>query len=87
MITVFNRKELCSTYRMESQSRIRQILAENGIDYQIKTVNRKSPSPMAAGSRAHTGTLGEKLGMEYEYIIYVRKDDYDRASGIISSGR
>ncbi|MEI3219731.1 MAG: hypothetical protein V8S08_09155 [Lachnoclostridium sp.] len=86
MITVINRKELC--IRIVWNLRLRSwTFLQNGIDYQIKTVNRKSPSPMAAGSRVHTGTLGEKLGMEYEYIIYVRKEDYDKASGIISSGR
>lgn len=83
MITLFNRKELISTYDMGEQSEIRDILAQNMIDYDIKTLNRKSPSPLAAGSRARTGTFGEKLDLEYEYTIYVKKDDYEEAAYLI----
>lgn len=83
MITLFNRKELISTYDMGEQSEIRDILAQNKIDYDIKTLNRKSPSSLAAGSRARTGTFGEKLDLEYEYTIYVKKDDYEEAAYLI----
>ena len=84
MLTIFNRKELCITYSLEEQANIRNILCENQIDYQIKTVNRRSPSPVAAGTRARTGTFGENPGLAYEYIIYVKKDDYEKASHVIS---
>lgn len=83
MIHIFNRKELYITYSMQSQAKIRNVLAENGIDYHVKVVNRKSPSPLAAGSRARTGTFGEKLELEYEYIFYVKKEDYERASLLV----
>ncbi|MCU6686522.1 hypothetical protein OCV99_08170 [Dorea acetigenes] len=84
MITIFNRKELITVYSMQSQAKMRDILTENGIDYKIRVVNRKSPSPMAAGSRAHTGTFGENLAMEYEYIFYVKREDVARASHLVS---
>lgn len=83
MITILNRKELISTFDMQKQSEIRSILSQNNIDYDIKTINRKSPSPMAAGSRARTGTLGENLSFEYEYTVYVKKSDYDTACHLI----
>ena len=37
MITIFNRKELISTYSMEQQAQIRSLLAANNIPYYIKT--------------------------------------------------
>lgn len=83
MITIFNRKELCITFDMKEQSRVRDILATNKIDYTIKTTNRMSPSPMAAGSRARTGTFGQDTGAMYEYKIYVHKNDYEEAVHLI----
>lgn len=83
MITILNRKELTITFSMKKQWEVRDILQAHNIDYSIKTINRKSPSPFSTGSRARTGTLGESLEMSYEYIIYVRKQDYEEASHLI----
>ena len=83
MITVMNRKELIATYDMRVQSEVRDLLAHNHIDYQVKVVNRKSSSPIGPEMRAYTGTMGEKLDMEGEYIIYVKKDEYDAAWEVI----
>lgn len=83
MITALNRKELVITFDMAEQARVREILAANKIDYKVKTVNRMSPSPMAAGSRSYTGTLGQNKDTMYEYIIYVHKNDYEKAKGLI----
>ena len=78
MITVFNRKEVCTTYSMQEQSEIRSLLAQQGIKYSVKTINRKSPSPMA-------GSFGEDLSKMYEYIFYVHKDDLEKAKHIVYS--
>lgn len=78
MITIFNRKEVCTTYSMQEQSEIRSLLAQQGIKYSIKTINRKSPSPM-------TGSFGEDLSKMYEYIFYVHKDDIKKAKHIVYS--
>lgn len=83
MITVLNRRELVSTYDMKRQAGIREILAQNNIDYTYKIVNRDSPSPIGAGTRAYMGTWGEKAELTNEYTFYVKKCDYDRAIGLI----
>lgn len=80
MITILNRKELITTYNTEEQARVRDILAVNGIDYKIKVVNRMSPSPMAAGTRVRTGTFGQSQENMNEYVIYVKKVDYEKAN-------
>ncbi len=79
MITIFNRKELTIAFSMKRQSEIREILRVNNIDYHIKTINRKSPSVFSTGERARTGTYGENLELSCEYIIYVKKQDYEQA--------
>jgi len=79
MITIFNRRQLLVTFQMKTQTRMREMLADHHIEYTVKTVNRRSPSPFSAGSRAYTGTVGEHLSEEYEYIFYVKKEDYEKA--------
>lgn len=83
MITVFNRKELTVTFDLSEQTRIRKVLAEEGIDYTVKTVNRLSASSFSAGSRVRTGTYGQNTDAMIEYIIYVKKADYERASHLL----
>ena len=83
LITIFNRKELIITFDMQRQAKIRDLMVQYSIPYSIKVINRKSPSPFDAGSRARTGTFGENLQLEYEYIIYVKKIDYEKANAII----
>lgn len=84
MITVFNRKELISTYDKKKQAEVRDLLSQFKIPYSINVINRKSPSPFGAGSRARTGTFGENLQLEYQYIIFVRTVDYEKADAVIS---
>lgn len=84
MITIFNRKMLISTYDMKKQEEIRNLLGQFKIPYSINVVNRKSPSPFYTGSRARMGTFGENLKLEYQYTIFVKKADYEKAYAIIS---
>ncbi len=83
MITIFNRKELTVTFDLNEQARVRTLLAAEGIDYSVKTVNRLSSSPFAAGSRVRTGTYGQNTEAMTEYIIYAKKADYERACRVI----
>ena len=83
MITIFNRKELTVTLDMNEQTRVRTLLAGEGIDYSVKTVNRLSASPVSAGSRVRTGTYGQNTEAMTEYVIYVKKNDYESARYLI----
>lgn len=75
MVTIFNRKELISTYSMEQQVQIRSLLVENNIPYYIKTETGTNP---AFGS-AHTNS-----NFSCQYRIYVHKNNYNKAVGIIN---
>ena len=83
MITIFNRKELCNIFSMNEQSNIREILAKNNIDYKIRTINRMSSSPFSSGTRSRTGSFGQNPELNYEYIFYVHKNDFDKAVQLI----
>ena len=79
MITIFNRKEVCITYDMNRQAEIRNILQGANIDYIIRTKNRTETMLVRGGTRAYTGSWGNRQMIDYEYHIYVHKDDYERA--------
>ena len=88
MLTILNRNELMSTFDRAEQAKVRNILSDNNIDYEVKTIDRKNPSPVPMpGTRAYTGSFGEKPELEYEYTIYVKKTDYDAACELLYSTR
>lgn len=52
MITVFNRKAIFSSFSIENQAMIKNILDNNGIQYYEKVVNRRSASSLGNGTRS-----------------------------------
>ena len=77
MITIFNRKELLVTTDMEQFSRARDILAQNGIQYDIK-VNDSTDQ-----NWGHSSQLGINRNFASFYYVYVREKDYDEACYLI----
>ena len=75
MIHLFNRKELLLTTSMERQARVRDVLAANGIPYRVKTSSNIS--------RSRGVMPGMRMDMLYQYRIYVKKDDYEKARHLI----
>lgn len=67
MITIFNRKQLIITYDMTVQSKIRDILAANNIDYTINPVMGLYDS-----SKAEYKIYVHKK--DYEQACYLIKD-------------
>lgn len=87
MITIFNRRELLTTYDMAQQAQARAGLDAAGIPYKVRVVDRKNGQAMLAGSRARTGSFGENMAMAYEYTIYVAKEDLERAQLALNPAR
>ena len=83
MLTIFNRRELLTTASMEEQNRVRDILAQNHIDYCVKTVNPTARSTFGSSGRARTGSFGIDIDCAYQYYIYVHKNDYARAQSLL----
>lgn len=87
MITIFNRRELLTTYDMAQQAQARAGLDAAGIPYKVRVVDRKNGQAMLADSRARTGSFGENMAMAYEYTIYVAKEDLERAQLALNPAR
>lgn len=78
MIHLFNRKELLLTTSMERQARVRDVLAANGIECFVKT-----KSQVGGFARSRTVMPGMRMDMMYQYYIYVKKSDYEKAKYLI----
>ena len=85
MIHIFNRKQLLATFNMEQQAKVRTLLHDNGIDYQVKTANRSGASVLSPNTRGRTGSLRNPMEDMYEYLIYVKKEDHERVAALIRS--
>ena len=75
MIHLFNRKELLLTSSMERQARVRDVLAANNIPYLVRTSSNIS--------RNRTVIPGMRMDLLYQYRIYVKRVDYEKAKFLI----
>ena len=80
MLTLFNRRELITTFSMDAQAGIRGILSQNGIDYRVKT----NSHPSGSCTRGRTGSFGQNADYAYQYTIYVHRNDYEKAQYLIN---
>ena len=78
MITIFNRRELTSTFDIAQQAEIRQTLASHGIDYLVHLVNQSARGGQVRGLR----TANCKTYL-CEYVFYVRRSDYAQAAKLL----
>lgn len=87
MLTIFNRRELLSTFSMKERSEIAASLESAGIPYSTRTINRNSPSTASPSGRAQLGTTGQSLTLMYEYTLFVHKRDLARAQAALAQKR
>jgi hypothetical protein len=76
MITVWNRKELFCTFDIQKQAQVRDILWKFDISYEVRVSDR---ADFFVGGRMISGERSNKPEHQTEYLIYVKKEDYERA--------
>ncbi len=81
MVTVWNRKELCLTYSMEEQAKVRELLSANGVDYTVTTAGTHMRNVGLRGIGA--GRTWENTDWNIEYRIFVKKSDFARAAALL----
>ena len=80
MITVFNRKELLCTFDMKKQAEVRDILWKFDISYEVRVSDR---ADFFVGGRMTSDDTENVIDHQTEYLIYVKKEDYDRAMFLV----
>lgn len=78
MIHIFNRRELLLTTSMQQQAKVQDILADHGIECFVK-----AKSTTGGMSRSRTILPGTRMDAMYQYYIYVKKTDYEKAKQLI----
>lgn len=76
MITFLNRKELFCTFDMQKQAEIRDILWKYDISYEVRVSDR---ADFFVGGRMTPDGGRHEPEHQTEYLIYVKKEDYERA--------
>lgn len=91
MINVFNRKEVCVTYDMAEQARVKNILENNNIEFDLDTKRLESPLGGQSSISAAASPLGGQTSVNsdthnccMEYKVYVKKADYEQAKTLIA---
>lgn len=84
MIMFWNRREIFMGYSLEKFYEIRQSLEANQIKYTYKLAGTGTVSPFETRS-AIMGSFGENMKYSTTYYIYVHKNDYDFACGVLRS--
>lgn len=81
MITIFNRKEVFITFGADEYFRIKNILKDRNIEIYVKIHGRNDHN------RGRNGSFGIDTEHACEYIIFVKRCDYDRAIYFINQNR
>ena len=83
MITALNRENVYIGFDLQEFNRIREILEANQIDYAQKANNHAGSWALEGTSRGRTGSFGQNKHYQYEYEVYVHKEDYKKAKYLI----
>lgn len=76
---LFNKKEVYMGYSIEEVSKVINILIENNIEYEKKLINL-----LRSDERFTLRRVGVNMNYNTQYIIYVKKCDYEKAEYIIN---
>ena len=78
-----NWEKLYATFSMKEQADLREALAREGIDYELKTKDHSSPSPLYIGTRARGILYGIQTQRMLEYTFFVKKEDLTEAMAVL----
>lgn len=84
MIHPLNRCELTTLFKLEQCSAIEDALRAHQIEYQVKSIDRSSPSIFNMGSRERSGTMFQDMSQNWRYVIYVKRADLAAAQDCTS---
>lgn len=84
MIAPWNRCELATVLSQEECDHLTRALEDAGLDYQVKVIDRASPSALSMGTRERSGVFLQPGSIQYH--IYVRQKDREKAREVTGLG-
>lgn len=82
---IFNKKDVYMGYSLDELSKIREVLHEEGIKYTYKIMNHSESWTGRGTIRGYFGSFGMNMGYEKQYIVSVKKKDYEKAKYLVNS--
>lgn len=79
ILFLFNKKDVYIGYSLEELLKVRGVLEKEGIKYIYKVINHSDTT------RSKFGSFGINMRYEKQYIVSVRKDDYEKAKYLVNS--
>ncbi|WP_097027167.1 hypothetical protein [Clostridium peptidivorans] len=76
---LFNKEDVYIGYSLEELSKVRGILEKEGIKYICKVINHSGTT------RGKFRSLGINMRYEKQYIVSVKKNDYEKAKYLVNS--
>ncbi|MGN7300314.1 hypothetical protein [Ferdinandcohnia sp. SAFN-114] len=81
---MFNKEDVYIGYSMEELSKVRDILASNGIKCTYSVINSSGKMVGRGTTRGNFGSAGMNHNYEKQYVVSVKKKDFEEAKYIIN---
>lgn len=79
-----NKKDVYIGYSMEELSKVRETLEKEGIKYTYKLIKHLGQSNGSGIRRVKWGSFGINMDYEKQYVVSVKKKDYEKAKYLVS---
>lgn len=83
-MVIFNKEDVYIGYSMVELSKVREVLEKNGIKYTYKVVNHSGQWAGRGTTRGRFGSIGMNMNYEKQYIVSVKKNDYEEARYLVN---
>ncbi|MCQ4637300.1 hypothetical protein NE619_11250 [Anaerovorax odorimutans] len=84
---MFNKETVYQGYSLGELAKVRNVLAQNGIKYKVKTNNGSGGGSVTGGRRGITGPAGMQSRFERQYEVVVNREDAEQARYLINEDK
>ena len=85
MIFFLNKEDVYIGYSIEELSKVRRIISQEGIKYTYKVINHSGQWLRRGTIRGNFGSYGMNMAYERQYVVSVKKKDYEKAKYLVNS--
>jgi hypothetical protein len=79
----FDKEDVYIGYSLEELSKVRDTLENEGIKYTYKIINHSGQWTGRGSTRGNRGSFGMNMDYEKQYVVSVKKSDYEKAKYLV----
>lgn len=84
IMCLFNKEDVYIGYSMAELNKVREALENEGIKYTYKVINHSGQWTGRGTTRGNWGSFGMNMDYEKQYIVSVKKSDYETAIYLVN---